>query len=330
MIGGHVRDDRDVVVHHADPSQEDAASSGLQHGDVGMLIEGDRRLPRSPSSPPSGRADRSRYTPSVEENATRLPAVITMWARSRVVVVFPFVPLTWITGTSGPARWARVRARRPPPRERAPRSPARASAGGRAPSRSRPHSASASADPRRRHGKTTITCPNSGPVRPRTPSHPVPAAAAIRLVSWTATRAVARTRCSLPRAPGSSRADPRRVRDRGHLLVADAEPPGDVERELDGGSREIEVRAFEHPQLDGPDRLRPRVYRAVGTGGRVDLRGSATSFSVTPPASCVESDDRDAVVVDLDVRMVTGCIGVLGHSVHERDRRAEAGEREVA
>ena len=41
-----------------------------------------------------------RYTPSVEENATRLPAVITMWAISRVVVVFPFVPLTWITGTS--------------------------------------------------------------------------------------------------------------------------------------------------------------------------------------------------------------------------------------
>ena len=54
--------------------------------------------------------------------------------------------------------------------------------------------ASASAAPRRRHGKTTITRPNSGPVRPRTASRPVPAAVAIRRVSWTAIRTVARWR----------------------------------------------------------------------------------------------------------------------------------------
>ena len=43
MIGRDVRDDRHVVVQHTYPTKEDPASSGLQHGDVGMLVESDPR-----------------------------------------------------------------------------------------------------------------------------------------------------------------------------------------------------------------------------------------------------------------------------------------------
>jgi hypothetical protein len=117
-----------------------------------------------------------------------------MWAISRVVVVFPFVPLTWITGTSGSGTVGA-----------GPGSTAATSRASSAITRSGERRsiaampvatapASASAAPRRRHGNTTITRPNSGPVRPRTASLPMRTAAAIRRVTWTATRAVARTR----------------------------------------------------------------------------------------------------------------------------------------
>ena len=65
--------------------------------------------------------------------------------------------------------------------------------------------------------------------------------------------------------------------DRGHLLVAGAEPARDVERELHGGAGEVEVRALEHAQLDRLDRLRHALPAAglgrVALGGSVDLGG---------------------------------------------------------
>ena len=93
-----------------------------------------------------------------------------------------------------------------------------------------------------------------------------------------------------PARSGIDRSDPGRVGDRGHLLVADTKPARDVEGELDGGAREVEVRTIEHAELDGSDGRRHGAYSPSISAATSISAAAATSFSVTPPASWVESE----------------------------------------
>ena len=119
-------------------------------------------------------------TPSVELQPVRKPAVMLMWASSRVVVVLPLVPVTEATGMRGVTR------RGPSPSGEAAATPAARSAtasakgrpASRSPSTSPIASPSASARARCRQTKAHTTTSVSFAARVRTPSRRVPTSAA--------------------------------------------------------------------------------------------------------------------------------------------------------
>ena len=158
---------------------------------------------------------------------TRLPASAQTWAMSRVVVLFPFVPVMATIGMRGCGRWASgpgATARRP----------ASSASVGRAPER----------DLRRRRGDGLAdrpAAPDEGDGRPA-PIDRVP-------------RGDARVR----QPQGALQALDRQSGARRHLRRG----PGGIGRELelDGGSAEEAVRAVEHAQLE---KLHARVARACG------------------------------------------------------------------
>ena len=246
MIGGHVRDDRDVVVHHADPSEEDPASSGFQHGDVGMLIEGD------------GCAGEARVVPFLHAAVVAVDAVggregDPLAGRHHDVGEEPRRGGLPVRAAHLDHRDVGIRYRgfgsgvggshlaselRDHPIGRAPedeRHRARDRAGQRL---RRPPPAPREDDD------------HVSELGPRPSADPEPSGAGGGGDPPRQLDRDARGRSDALFASARARfdrADPCGVRDRDHLLVADAEPPGDVQRELDGRSREIQVRAFEHP-----------------------------------------------------------------------------------
>ena len=150
-------------------------------------------------------------------------------------------------------------------------------------------SASASAAPRRRHGNAMTTCPNSGPVRPRTASRPC--AHGLRDAPRQLHRDP-RGRSQPLVAPGAPRLEPREAhlfRDLPDAVVAHTEPPPDLEHQLHGGTGEVEV-GPSRTRTRRCERFRPRAYPAVGSATRSISAASARSFSVTPPASWVDSE----------------------------------------
>ena len=272
MVGGDVRDDRDVVVRDADPAQEDASPGGLEHRDVGMLGEGDRRPRRSPSSPPSSRADRcDRRRRSRRTRRACRPSSpcgrSAAWSWSSRSCRSPGSPGCRDPGTvgSGPGSAAAT--------SRA--SSAITRAGDRRSTAAIPVAtapASASAAPRRRHGNAMTTCPNSGPVRPRTREPPGADGGgdAPRQLHGDP-RGRAQSLIALRAHRDRSRDARSRARSSATFSRSARSQPADIQRELDGGSREIEVGPVEHAELDGPDGVAPSGLVAFRLGDAVDL-----------------------------------------------------------
>ena len=266
MVLGHVRHDGDVVVPDADASQQHASPRRLEHRHVGLLGERARGSAEARSSRRTRPAmPSSRNTPSVDEYATVLPALRTRCASSRTVVVFPFVPVTCTTGIGrigdgrhvagldGDQATPRL-GDQPIGRAAEQRRHARGDLvperlGGGAPA------------PRERHDDLV-------PLVPRTCAHREPSGSAGHRDPARQERRHPRDHAAslfaLGRPGPGAAGDAEPFGDREDPLVARGQPAGHGEGELDRRSREVEVGALQHPELDQPDgvgHVRPPAVR---------------------------------------------------------------------
>ena len=152
-------------------------------------------------------------TPSVELQPVVNPAVMQMWASSRVVVVLPLVPVTEATGMRG------VTSRGPSPGAvaeatavaRSATASGKAWPSSRSPSTSPIAAPRASARARCRHTKAQTTTSVSLATRVRTPSRLVPTSVARERATRSTRRSSTCWRCSEPGAPVWPRRSPAAV-----------------------------------------------------------------------------------------------------------------------
>ena len=221
-----------------------------------------------------------------------MPADRTMWASSRTVVVFPFVPVTETTGIVGIGdRRARRRARPPRPRggrlgdqpvDRTPDRPPRAGA---APPRARaprPRRAAATGT-RRRPGRVRGPGGSRTASRTRARGREPPREPRGQPRDGPPPLVAIRGRPGRPVAPARSSADARR--SSGTL-----EPAPDRERELDRGPREVQVRAVEHAELDEVGARRGHGASLVSPGRPRGTGGTPGLATRRPPAPAMHSE----------------------------------------
>ncbi len=287
VVLGHVRDDRDVVVQHADPAEQDAAARRLEHRDVGLLRERPRGAPE--------------------------PRVVALLHEHAVVAVHAVG-----RGVRDPLARAPHEVREEPNRRRLPVRPGHLDHRDRRVGHARLVAGRDLAEPCRR-GRDRALGRAAGVEERLEEGRDLAAERLGRATPSPGVRdddlALAGSGAGADREPdiggrgeppGQARRDPGdrsapllgsgpstapavaagRGRSRGEPLLGEREPPGHRERELDRGSREVQVRALEHPELDERDRRRHgaslvRRGRRRGTGGT-----PARATRRAPPPRC--------------------------------------------
>ena len=140
--------------------------------------------------------------PSVLDQPTSRPLARAMWAIIRLVVVFPLVPVTAMTGTLGVIVVGRAPGAAEATCSAASLTAPSTSGVGRASSAWATARPRASARPRCRHGKATTSWLGSEVGRTRTANREVPDSLAMARTSLSTARMANRCRKPLPGAPG--------------------------------------------------------------------------------------------------------------------------------